>query len=246
MSSSTNAVVVDTPTLAALRAARGSGRRRLKRSSIGDGCVAAYLRVSGDEQKATGLGLEAQEASIIAECERRDITQVMFFKDEAVSGKIPPDRRPGLADAICALDRGEASILMVAKVDRLARSFADLALISQLGARAGWEVIALNCPMDTTTTSGKLLWNMLGLVADLEAAMGSDRMRAVAAVRRARGEVLGRPSKVTAESKARIRELRASGFTWAATAAQMNLEGYVTSTGGIWHPTTCQRHCGAL
>lgn len=228
------------PTIAALRAARGAGRRRIRRA-VGAVRVVGYLRVSGEEQKATGLGIDAQKAAIIAECEWRGWTLIAFFVDEGVSGRIPPDKRPGLHDAIVALDNDVATTLVVAKVDRLARSIADLAVLSGLGERAGWNIVALNSPFDTTTMAGAAMANVMGLFAQLEAAMGSDRMKAAAAVRRARGEQLGRPSKVTSQARQRLRELRDSGLSWPKVAAAMNEEGWPTSTGGRWHPATAQR-----
>lgn len=229
------------PTIAALRAARGAGRRRVRRAADGTVRVIGYLRVSGEEQKATGLGINAQKAAIIAECERRGWTLVGFFIDEGVSGRISPDKRRGLHDAIVTLDEGKASTLVVAKVDRLARSIADLALLSRLGEQAGWNIVALNSPFDTTTPTGAAMASMMGLFAQLEAAMGSERMKAAMAVRRARGEQLGRPSQVSAEARERLGELRADGLSWPKVAAAMNEEGWPTTKGGRWYPATAQR-----
>lgn len=228
------------PTLQALRASRGTGRRR-KRNDNGRPCVIGYLRVSGQEQKATGLGLEAQEAAIRAECERRGWKLCVVEKDEAVSGKVRPDKRPGLKSAIRALDAGKASILLVAKIDRVARSLRDLLLLDELGQRQGWHIVALNAPFDTTTPQGKMMRDLLGAFAELESAMGSERMKAVAAVRRARGNQLGRPSTVSPEARQRLGELRAEGLSWAKVAEAMNAEGWTTSQGKRWLPTTCQR-----
>ena len=231
------------PTVAALRAARGAGRRRVRRlAPAGPGCVVGYLRVSGEEQAATGLGIDAQLSAIKAECASRGLTLCAVYRDEGVSGRTAPDKRKGLVDALTALDNGEASILMVAKVDRLARSMADLALIVQLGERAGWNVVALNSPFDTTTPTGAAMASMMGFFAQLEAAMGSERMKAAMAVRRARGEQLGRPSKVSDEARTRLRELREQGLSWPKVAEAMNVEGWPTSTGpGHWHPATARR-----
>lgn len=239
---------LSSPTIAALRAARGAGRRRVRRNHNGAVKVVGYVRVSGEEQKATGLGVDAQKAAILAECDKRGWQVIAFYTDEGVSGRVPPDKRPGLHDAIVALDDGEARTLVVAKVDRLARSIADLALLSQLGERAGWNIVALNSPFDTTTPTGVAMASMMGLFAQLEAAMGSERMKAVAAVRRARGEQLGRPSQVSEEARARLRELREQGLSWPKVAAAMNAEGWPTSQGGKWYPATAQRlavHSGA-
>lgn len=228
------------PTLSALRSARGAGRRRSNRM-VGKDCVVGYVRVSGEEQRVTGLGIEAQENAIRAECERRGVTLCAIYRDEAISGKTPPDKRPGLAAAITALDAGEAGTLMVAKVDRLARSFADLSILSQLSRLAGWDIVALNSPFDMTTVTGRGMAGMMGLFAELESAMASERMVAAAAVRRSRGEQLGRPTTVPDDVRRRAGALRADGLSWTAVAEAMNAEGHVTSKGGRWHAATAQR-----
>lgn len=230
------------PTIEALRAAHGAGRRRTPKSaSAGPVKVIGSIRVSSEEQAVSGLGAEAQEAAIRAECVRRGWDLVAVYRDLGVSGRISPDRRPGLRQAISDLDAGKASVLMVAKVDRLARSIADLSLLSKVGERFGWDVVALNAPFDTTTPQGRMMRDMLGLFAELEAAMGSERMRSVAAVRRARGDQLGHPTQVPAVAKARLRQLRETGLSWAKVADAMNGEGWRTSKGALWHGAQAQR-----
>lgn len=164
------------------------------------------------------------------------------YRDEAVSGKTPPDKRPDLNAAIQALDNGVAAALMVAKVDRLARSLKDLSVLTTLGALAGWDVIALNSPFDTTTQVGRHMAGLMGFFAELESAMASERMRAAAAVRRARGEQLGHPTRVSLQTRRRAWKLHARGLSWAKVAEQLNAEGRPTSTGvGKWHAATAQR-----
>jgi DNA invertase Pin-like site-specific DNA recombinase len=235
---------LNSPTLAALRAARGTRRRRSKKTAVGR--VLGYLRCSSEEQRLSGLGLGAQELAIRQECERRGLELVAVFVDAGVSGSVPPDLRPGLSAAISALDAGEADILMVSKVDRLGRSFADLALLTPLAERAGWSIVALNCDFDMTTASGKAMANMMSLFAALERDLISERTVAALQVKKANGVKLGQPSKVTDEARARLGELRAQGLTWSQVAEQMNEAG-IPSGGGEpkWHPASAQRLCPA-
>jgi hypothetical protein len=65
----------DSPTLAALRAARGTGRRRSRKTPVSDRAV-IYCRCSTEEQRVSGLGLKAQEEAIRAECSRRGLEVV--------------------------------------------------------------------------------------------------------------------------------------------------------------------------
>ena len=78
--------------------------------------VVAYLRVSTDEQAESGLGLEAQRASITAEAERRDWNIVAEFTDAGVSGSVAPLDRPGLAEAVELCCDSDASVIIAAKL----------------------------------------------------------------------------------------------------------------------------------
>jgi DNA invertase Pin-like site-specific DNA recombinase len=93
--------------------------------------VIGYVRVSTDEQAVSRAGLEAQRRAIAAECERRGWHLVETLEDAGYSAR--DLRRPGIQEALRALERGEASALVVAKLDRLSRSMLDF---SKLMAKA--------------------------------------------------------------------------------------------------------------
>lgn len=79
--------------------------------------VIGYVRVSTEEQGMSGAGLQAQRAAIRSECERRGWTLVAIAEDIGRSGK--DLKRPGVQAALEALGAGQASALVVAKLDRL-------------------------------------------------------------------------------------------------------------------------------
>src|SRR5438105_3359711 len=81
--------------------------------------VIGYIRVSSDEQRNSGAGLAAQREAIVAECRRRGWQLVEVIEDAGYSAK--DLRRPGVQVALETLRRGEASALVVAKLDRLSR-----------------------------------------------------------------------------------------------------------------------------
>src|SRR6218665_2477495 len=97
--------------------------------------VLAYLRVSTTEQADSGAGLEAQRAVILAEAERRGWQHVEFIEDAGFSAKSL--KRPGVANALDRLKRGEATVLVVSKMDRLSRSLLAFARIMQQAQREG-------------------------------------------------------------------------------------------------------------
>jgi DNA invertase Pin-like site-specific DNA recombinase len=167
-----------------------------------------------------------------------------LYSDDGVSGTTPIEARPGLSRAITALDAGEGSVLMVAKVDRLGRSFADLALLTPLAERAGWGIVALNSPLDSTTPSGAAMSRMMAVFAALERDLISERTTAALAVKKAQGVKLGHPSKVTDSARTRLSELRSSGLSWPAVAKTMNSEGIPSGSGvPAWTAASAQRHC---
>src|SRR5579872_2538647 len=104
--------------------------------------VVAYLRVSTEEQAVSGLGLAAQESAIRAECGRRGLPLVAVHTDAGASAKTLA--RPALKAALEALDAGEGSVLMSAKLDRLSRNVHDATGLLQRAERSGWDLVALD------------------------------------------------------------------------------------------------------
>lgn len=201
--------------------------------------IIAYIRVSTDEQVDSGAGLAAQRASIAAEAARRgwSIDDLEFIEDAGFSAKNL--RRPGLTDALERLKAGEASILLVSKMDRLSRSLLDFASIMQRAQREGWALVALDSPADLTTPSGEAMAGVMAVFAQLERRLIGERTKAALAQRRAAGVTLGRPRRLPSAVAARIVEARASGVSYRKIADDLTAEGVATAQGGKrWHAST--------
>jgi DNA invertase Pin-like site-specific DNA recombinase len=97
----------------------------------------AYLRVSTDRQADSGLGLEAQHASIAACAARLGVRLAEVFSDAGTSGSLTIEDRPVLLDAVASLKRGD--VLIVAKRDRLGRDVIAVAMIERLVATRGQD-----------------------------------------------------------------------------------------------------------
>ncbi|SON63393.1 DNA-invertase hin [Mycobacterium simulans] len=205
------------------------------------GTVVAYVRVSTDEQVASGAGLEAQRTAIEAEAARRGWTVVGWHADEGISGGKGVDQRPGLAAAIEAIEDAKASVLMVAKTDRVARNLRTLLDVIDRVESTGGVVVAVDGTIDTSTAAGKFQTSIMGSVAELERAMISDRTKAALAVKRAQGVRLGRPSTLPREVVVRIVEARAGGASLGSIAAELTANGVPTAHGGRWHAATIKR-----
>jgi DNA invertase Pin-like site-specific DNA recombinase len=142
--------------------------------------VVAYARVSTIDQNPE-LQLEALRN---AGCEK-------LFTDKA-SGT---DReRPQLAKALAFLRAGD--VLLFWKLDRLARSTVHLGQIAEQVKAVGADLKCLTQPIDTTTPTGKLMFNILACFAEFERDIIVERTLAGLAVARKAGRIGGRPRKV--------------------------------------------------
>jgi DNA invertase Pin-like site-specific DNA recombinase len=202
--------------------------------------VVGYVRVSTSEQANSGAGLEAQRAAIEAEAERRGWELVRTLEDAGASGK-SLSGRPGLRDALEAVERGEAQALVVAKLDRLSRSLLDFASLMERARKRDWSLVALDLGVDTSTPSGEMMASVLATFAQFERRLIGQRTRDALAVKRAQGVVLGRPREISAETVERIGDLYERGLSVAAIARQLNAENVPTPRGGRWHSPKIKR-----
>jgi DNA invertase Pin-like site-specific DNA recombinase len=202
--------------------------------------VVGYVRVSTDEQADHGAGLEAQRAAIVRECERRG-WQLVRIEEDAASGRSMAGR-PGLSAALHAVESGEASALIVAKLDRLSRSLLDFAALMARAQRRGWALVALDLGVDTTTPQGEMMANVLAVFAQFERRLIGQRTRDALAVKRAQGVKLGRPPAMPMALRRRLRAMRGDGMTYRAIASVLEHEGVPKAHGGQrWHASTVAR-----
>ncbi|WP_370248695.1 recombinase family protein [Nocardioides sp.] len=201
------------------------------------GKVIGYLRVSTDEQAVSGLGLGDQRSVIAAEAARRDWVDVEFLSDEGYSATNLS--RPAIATALDMLGKGQASVLVVSKLDRLSRSLLDFATLMDRARREGWELVVLDLAIDTTVPSGQLMANVMAAFAEYERQLIGARTSAALQQLKAQGKRLGRPRTLPAEVTSRIVAARGEGQALAAIADGLNRDGVATARGGArWYPST--------
>lgn len=235
----------------------------------------AYLRVSHEEQAQSGLSLRAQRDKVTQYAALYDIHLVDVITDAGVSaaplrGFAPSSaaarvslhdlarrKRPGLWRVLDYLERGAANAVLVAKLDRLTRSLADLnELVGCYFAHGEHALLSVSEQFDTRTASGRLVINLIVTVAQWEREAIAERTKAALAVKRQRGEytggappygfAVGQGGKVLvpvpAEQAAvqRARALRAQGLSLRAIASQLAAEGITPRSGGRWHAKTVQ------
>lgn len=209
---------------------------RRRKTSQPPSVVVGYIRVSTEEQGASGLGLEAQRSAIEAECHRRGWNLVEVVPDVA-SGK--DFRRDGIAGLLKRCAAGEVGTVMVAKQDRLTRSLSDFARLMGESVRQGWSIVCLDLDVDTTTPAGEFMANVMASTNQFERRLIGQRTKDALAVKRAQGVRLGRPPLMPAELRGRILAEREAGASFASIAEGLNRDGIPTAQGGAkWWPAT--------
>ena len=201
--------------------------------------ILGYMRVSTEEQGDSRAGLEAQEAAIRAEVERRG-WDLVDLRHDIGSGK-SMRRRDELGRTLRDLASGAADALVVAKLDRLSRSVLDFAGIMETASNEKWSLVVLDLGVDTTTANGELVANIMISMAQWERRIIGDRTKSALAAVKARGTHVGRKSGVSEETLRLIRALRSSGLSWQKVADALTAEGVPTGQGGEWHAATVRR-----
>ena len=147
-----------------------------------------YIRVSTDRQSQSGLGLESQEEQIRGWCRDRGVPLTDVFRD-TISGSTLPAERVGLMSALATKED-----IVVARIDRLARTPLILLTLEERVSRAGlriWSVAGEGTEGDDPASV--LLRRVIQAVAEHERALTRSRTKLALAQKRARGERLGRP-----------------------------------------------------
>ena len=163
-----------------------------------------------------------------------------MWSDNAASGR-SIDRRPELQEALHALDSGQASVLVTAKLDRLSRSVLDFASLMARAEREGWAIVVLDVNVDTSTPSGEMMAHVVASFAQYERRLISERTRRALAIKRAEGIQLGRPRSIPEDVRSRIAVMRSEGLTYRAIAEELNADDVPRGQNGIrWWPSTVQ------
>ena len=212
-------------------------------------CAVAYYRVSTKQQQRSGLGIEAQRATVARFAEAEGLTIIAeFVEAETGKGSDALDRRPQLAAALAAAKAAKCCVL-VSKLDRLSR---DVAFASGLMAqRVPFMVAELGRDADP------FMLHLYAALAEKERRLISERTKAALAIRKASGSKLGNPINIreagdigrvtlaaAADEYARsllplLRSVRAEGaMTLAAITSALNDRRIPTQRGARWHASS--------
>ena len=197
-----------------------------------------YVRVSTEEQAESRLGIEAQIEAITRDCERRGWS-VEFKVDAGCSGK---HVNPELRHALDLLASGQADALVVAKLDRLARSVLHAAEIMASAEGQGWNLVVLDLAVDLSSPQGRAMAQMMATFAEFERSMISTRTKEALAARQRRGEPVGRKSAIPSGVVRRIVLSRNAGASFRSVAAELTRDNVLSPTGRVtWQESTVRR-----
>jgi DNA invertase Pin-like site-specific DNA recombinase len=179
--------------------------------------VALYVRVSMD-----GQTVENQRRDLNASAKRHGWQIVETFDDNGATDTRSRDERPGMRRLMEGVGRKDFDMVAAWSVDRLGRSLQDLiGFLSELQAK-GVDLFLHKQGLDTSSSSGKAMFQMLGVFSEFERAMIQERVRAGLARARARGKKLGRPP-VPPDTEKAIRKSLAAGNGILKTAATVGV-----------------------
>jgi len=208
-----------------------------------------YVRVSTEQQANEGVSLEAQKAKIVSWCKANDYELVTVYMDAGLSGK-SMDKRPGLLDALKSLKKDMA--LVSYSLSRLARSTKDALAIGEAVAKKKADMVSLTEQIDTTTAAGKMMFQMLSVLAEFERNLVAERTTNALQHKKRTGQkytnktpygfeaIEGRLVEVKQEAEvvAEIQASRTGGNTLQSIADGLNGRNIPTKNGKLWAPAT--------
>jgi site-specific DNA recombinase len=148
-----------------------------------------YARVSSDQQAEEGCSLGVQRQKIKAYTRVKDWTLIDTIEDAGMSAK--DTKRPGLARVLALVEARKVDVVIVAKLDRLTRSVADLDKLMKLFRRQKVALVSLAESLDATTATGELMMNLLASVSQWERKVIGERTSAVLQHKKANREKTG-------------------------------------------------------
>jgi site-specific DNA recombinase len=153
--------------------------------------VALYVRVSTEEQAQGGFSIAGQTEKLQLACQLHDWRALTPYVDDGYSGK--NFDRPAMKRMIADAKKGLFSLIIVYKLDRLSRKLSDLVTFGEELERMKIGIRSVTEAMDTSTSAGKLLFNLLGSFAQFEREMISERTKMGLGRRKKEGKWNGLP-----------------------------------------------------
>lgn len=192
-----------------------------------------YSRVSTADQGESRAGLDAQHTAIQQETARRGLELLEIHED--VASGASTRRRPELSNALRRLEGGEAQVLVVARLSRLARSTKDILTFVELSRSQGWLFVPLDYPQfDTSKAVDKMLVTIMAAVDEFQRELGAEVTRDALQAIRANGKRLGRRVQMSPETEGLIVALKAEGLSFEQIARRLDVLGVCPPRAERW------------
>lgn len=214
--------------------------------------IAAYLRVSTEEQAKSGLGLADQRRRCLGMADAKGWPEPVIYADEGISGTKDAKERPALAHLLADVAAGRIDAVIVLALDRLARKTLLVLDLVETLRRSDVALISCKEALDTATPQGQFVLTMFAALAQLERDLIAERTRAALAeldrttgdrggsvpygyVRTADGLQVERAAAVQVR---RIFAWHRRGESLRTIAKRLRDSGAPGPRGGTWHHTS--------
>jgi DNA invertase Pin-like site-specific DNA recombinase len=203
--------------------------------------------VSTEKQADFGISLDAQSEKVRAMAVVQGAEMAEIIVDAGESAKSL--NRPGMARLLALVDSGAVDAVIIAKLDRLTRSVADLAELLKRFERRGVSLVSVADSLDTRSAAGRLVLNIMVSVSQWEREAIGERTRDAMRHKRANGERVGtvpfgyrlavdgshlEPDFAEQAIVSRVHTLKGAGLTTRRIADELNREGITTRRGTAW------------
>jgi DNA invertase Pin-like site-specific DNA recombinase len=205
-----------------------------------------YLRVSGKGQ-LEGDGFSRQRQSILEWALAQGVEILRWFDERAVGGATELENRPALQELIGALHSNRVNLVVIEKLDRLARDLMVQETIIADLRKDGFELISVHEPdLCSDDPTRKLTRQIMGAIAEYDRAMIVMKLRAARQRKRDKeGRCEGRKRYGSHQNERAILEqmlsLKKSGLNYTSISANLNSQRILTRSGGLWYPATVSR-----
>ncbi|AWL27190.1 recombinase family protein (plasmid) [Acinetobacter defluvii] len=207
-----------------------------------------YVRVSTAKQVTDGVSIDAQKEKIAAWCNLNDYELVHIYEDAGLSGKSVAHRKD-LQEALLALNKGMAFVCY--SLSRVSRKLEDMLKISNHIKDTGADLISLSERIDTTGSSGRMVFNMLAVINEFERDVISERTKMAMQHLKDNNKVYSHiPYGFNNENGylvenfdeqqviKKMHEFLKKGYGHRKIATQLNKQNIKSKHGGIWYAKT--------
>lgn len=215
--------------------------------------VAAYIRVSTDEQAEKGNSLNEQKERLEAYCKVMGWQLPIFYTDDGYSaGDL---KRPHIIKLINDIKQNKFDVLLTTKLDRLSRNLLELLQTIRLLTSHNCAYVSATESFDTSTAAGRMVLQLLGVFAEFERGRTSERVQDnmtslakntdIALSRPCFGyDVVNRRYEINEKEAEYVRfmfDLAESGYGTRSIAKELNYKNVLTKQGKLWDSTNVRR-----